>query len=440
MSRPTKEKETWREKIARLSNYLFPERELILRTDGRLTYVRFTQRLQLSAVFVLFAFLGWTAFGSFSYVLHDKIVEAKDHQIAGARLAYRSLLSEVSEYQKKFNSITDDLEENHSLMLGLVEQNASLQQSLKSVETQLKTTEKERASVISTRERLKADLSKIENEMRSLAGRNFSLKGNLNSVESNLETVISERNKALMEGTQMRRDLLLLENRLIELQASERDVVQQLGERASSFISSMEKIISLTGLNVGHLIDAETGLPKGQGGPFIEANPDGLPADMLKVNLTTLDSQLSHSGALQDILARLPLAAPLDSFYITSGYGKRQDPLNKKWASHYGVDLGGPFKSPVFSPAAGKVVKAGWNGRYGKFVEINHGAGISTRYGHLHKVLVKKGQKIDFRTKIGLLGNTGRSTGAHLHYEILFKNKSQNPLKFIKAGRHVFKE
>jgi murein DD-endopeptidase MepM/ murein hydrolase activator NlpD len=71
-------------------------------------------------------------------------------------------------------------------------------------------------------------------------------------------------------------------------------------------------------------------------------------------------------------------------------------------------------------------------------VEINHGAGIKTRYGHLDKTLVKKGQVIKFRDKIGLLGNSGRSTGAHLHYEVLFEGRPKDPMNFIKAGRYVF--
>jgi murein DD-endopeptidase MepM/ murein hydrolase activator NlpD len=134
------------------------------------------------------------------------------------------------------------------------------------------------------------------------------------------------------------------------------------------------------------------------------------------------------------------LSPPLNSFYITSSFGKRKDPINRRWAAHYGLDLGGPFKSRVYSPASGVVTYAGWKGKYGKLIEIDHGAGLKTRYGHLQKIYVKKGQKITFRQKIGLLGNTGRSTGAHLHYEIVFRGRAKNPMKFIKAGRNVFKE
>ena len=88
--------------------------------------------------------------------------------------------------------------------------------------------------------------------------------------------------------------------------------------------------------------------------------------------------------------------------------------------------------------APGVVTFSGWKGNYGRLVEVDHGAGIKTRYGHLAKSLVKKGQKVGFRDKIGLVGNSGRSTGAHLHYEVLFKNRPRNPTHFIKAGKYVF--
>ena len=84
--------------------------------------------------------------------------------------------------------------------------------------------------------------------------------------------------------------------------------------------------------------------------------------------------------------------------------------------------------------------QAGTYGRYGRFIEIDHGAGIKTRYAHLHRILVKRGEKVEFGQKIGQLGNSGRSTGPHLHYEIMFNGKPKDPMGFIKAGRHVFQK
>ena len=107
---------------------------------------------------------------------------------------------------------------------------------------------------------------------------------------------------------------------------------------------------------------------------------------------------------------------------------------------HNGVDLAGRRNSAIRATAPGKVVFAGWKGNYGRFVEIDHGNGFKSRYGHLNKTLVKKGQKVGHRAKIGLLGSTGRSTGPHVHYEVWFEKRALNPMKFIKAGRYVFKK
>ena len=106
---------------------------------------------------------------------------------------------------------------------------------------------------------------------------------------------------------------------------------------------------------------------------------------------------------------------------------------------HYGLDLTGFKKAKVYATAPGKVVKSGYKGKYGKFIEIDHGDGFKTRYGHLYKTLVKRGQEVKFRQKIGLLGNSGRSTGSHLHYEITHNGKQKNPWHFIKAGKYVYK-
>jgi murein DD-endopeptidase MepM/ murein hydrolase activator NlpD len=139
-------------------------------------------------------------------------------------------------------------------------------------------------------------------------------------------------------------------------------------------------------------------------------------------------------------MSRIPFAAPLSSYRITSRFGKRRDPKNKKWSAHYGLDMASSRKSNVYAPSMGVVKFAGWKGNYGRLIVIDHGAGIKTRYGHLDRFFVKKGQKVKLRQKIGLLGNSGRTTGAHLHYEVVFNGKSKNPSNFIKAGQNVFQK
>ncbi|NQU55776.1 MAG: peptidoglycan DD-metalloendopeptidase family protein [Rhodospirillales bacterium] len=427
-------------KISKTLDRWFPERQLMLRSEGRVSYVVLSKHLQLTAFAAVLALVGWSAFASVSYVFYGQFLDSKDNQVANARLAYRSLLSQVSAYQRKFSMITGDLESNHSMMLELVEKNASLQQNLKTVSSQLASTEQERESVLAVRQALREKLATNENELRSLGSQNFALKDNLETVETDLQIALKERNDSLFNGTRMRRQIKELDTRLADLETTERSAVLKLTERTINLNDSMQRVVEMAGLDLEKLVQENKSIPKGQGGPFIAATPDGKPASKLKAGLTDLEQHLQQSEGLQDIMRRLPMAPPLTSYRVTSSFGKRRDPINKKWAAHYGLDMGSPFKSPVYVAAPGVVKFAGWNGKFGKMIEIDHGAGLTTRFGHLNKILVKKGQQVNFRDKVGLLGSTGRSTGAHLHYEVIFKGRSMNPLKFFKAGRYVFQE
>ena len=421
-------------------NRLFTDRQLMLRSEGRVYFVTFSKRLQLSTVVVAIAFVGWSALTSISYVFYDQFLESKDNQIANTRLAYRSLLSQVASYQRKFSYITSDLESNHLMMLGLVKKNTSLQQTLSTISAKLKHTEQERESVLAVRQSLREKLADSEGEVRVLNSQNFALKDNLGIVESDLQFALGEHNEAMFKGTRMRRQIKDLDSRLVELERSEQHTALQLTERTLNLNSSMQRAVKIAGIEPENILKVNSDFPKGQGGPFIAAKPDGKPASKLKASLSDLEKHLLQSEGLQDIMRRLPMAPPLTSYRVTSSFGKRRDPINKKWSAHYGLDMGAPFKSAVYVAAPGIVKYAGWKGKFGKMIEIDHGSGIKTRFGHLHKILVKKGQKVNFRDKVGLLGSTGRSTGAHLHYEVIFNGRSMNPTKFFKAGRYVFQE
>jgi len=444
MSKPHGGEElTWLAGLRERAQAVFPERQVHFRTDGRVAFFRLTTLSQVIASAALIAALGWTGFSSHSYVEHNKVVAVKDGQIASARLAYHSLLGEVAEYQNKFNAITQDLEHNHAMMLGLVERNAKLQTSLRSISDELRTTQDDRSKIVAAREGLRRKLSNLEQELGGLTTRNFTLRDNLDSVENNLQMALQERNEARFESTRMKSYVQQLEERLASLQQSHENSVQRLTEQTLNQIGDLEKLVSLAGISPEKLAAVDDGKDSasGQGGPFIPAEAlDSMPAGELKKSLDQLDNHLVRLNNLKSAVRHLPLAAPLDTYYITSGFGKRRDPLNKRWAAHYGIDFGSGKNAPIFATAPGVVKHAGWKGRYGRFIEIDHGNGVVTRFGHLAKIFVKRGQKVAFRDKIALLGNSGRTTGAHLHYEILFKDRNVNPMKFIKAGRNVFQE
>ncbi len=406
-----------------------------------MSFVRFTQRAQISVFVCLLLAGGWMVFSSLAYMRNDAVVVGKDKQIADSKQAYRALLGEVSEYQKKFTDLTTDMEDSHDLMMGLVEKNASLRHSLTTVAKKLDVTRSQREQVASARESLKEKLSAIEIKVRDMSKQNFSLTDNLSTAEADLQKALAERNKSIYEGSRMHRRIKGLEIRLTDVEKTEEDAIQRLTDSTTTYIDTLERVVKAAGLNIKHLLKDYEPPANGQGGPFIAAALEkNLPGKQLKNQLSNLDIHLGRWEALQGVMRKIPLSAPLNNFNITSSFGKRRDPINKRWAAHYGLDLGGPFKSSVYSPAPGVVSYAGWKGKYGKLVEISHGAGLKTRYGHLNKILVKKGQKINFRQRIGFLGSTGRSTGAHLHYEVVFRGKAKNPMKFIKAGRNVFQK
>ncbi|WP_419904112.1 peptidoglycan DD-metalloendopeptidase family protein [Kiloniella sp.] len=228
-----------------------------------------------------------------------------------------------------------------------------------------------------------------------------------------------------------------LKNSLIEVSNIQRELIERLTERSKYSLDVIEKTVQMTGLNLDKLLGSED-LQTGQGGPYIPIDEVQESADF-EQSVNLLDMQLSRWESLQEVVSKLPLTTPIDQYRISSSFGKRRDPVTGKTSVHSGLDMAAPMKSSVYAPAPGKVVYSGWRGRYGRLVEIDHGNGIRTRYGHLRKLLVKQGQEVSHREKIALLGNSGRSTGPHVHYEVLYNGKPVDPRKFILAGRNVFK-
>jgi len=161
-----------------------------------------------------------------------------------------------------------------------------------------------------------------------------------------------------------------------------------------------------------------------EGGPFI---PLGGIRD------AALDP--SRLARLERLIARMPFAAPLLHYAVSSPFGIRRDPFDGERAFHPGVDLEAEIGDAVFSTAPGVVDFAGFDGAYGRMIEIDHGNGIRTRYAHLSRILVRVGDRIDEHQRIGSVGSSGRSTGPHLHYEVRIDGRPLNPAKFLAIGR-----
>jgi len=181
-------------------------------------------------------------------------------------------------------------------------------------------------------------------------------------------------------------------------------------------------------------IDGEYG-KQDVGGPLIAV--DGVAAFDTKVK--ELDEALNQLDALKKEARSYPIANPAPGRPISSGFGVRKDPLLGTPALHSGIDFRAQLGANALVTAPGVVVKAGWNGGYGRMVEVDHGNGFSTRYGHLSRIDVKVGDHLVRGGVVGEVGSSGRSTGPHLHYEVRRNGDAIDPLAFLKAGTKVGK-
>jgi murein DD-endopeptidase MepM/ murein hydrolase activator NlpD len=184
--------------------------------------------------------------------------------------------------------------------------------------------------------------------------------------------------------------------------------------------------------SAGLPVDGDFG-KSGVGGPLVAVgNPLGF-----ETRVRELDEALDLLERMKKEARRLPIANPAPGRAISSTFGVRKDPLLGTPAHHSGMDFRAPVGTPARASAAGTVVKAGWNGGYGRMIEIEHSSGFTTRYAHLSKIGVKEGQVVGGGEVIGKVGSSGRSTGPHLHYEIRRNGEAIDPLRFLRAGKKV---
>jgi murein DD-endopeptidase MepM/ murein hydrolase activator NlpD len=146
--------------------------------------------------------------------------------------------------------------------------------------------------------------------------------------------------------------------------------------------------------------------------------------------------RLDGPSAAPQQTAAIPSRKPVDDIHLTSNFGVRSDPFNGSHRMHQGVDIPGALGTPVYATADGIVSRAQWAGGYGNLVEINHGNGLQTRYGHMSKLIAQPNQRVVRGQLIGLMGSTGRSTGSHLHYEVRIAGAAVNPVPYLEGTNY----
>ncbi|MDH6232838.1 murein DD-endopeptidase MepM/ murein hydrolase activator NlpD [Mesorhizobium soli] len=204
--------------------------------------------------------------------------------------------------------------------------------------------------------------------------------------------------------------------------------INSLTENAYQTADAISEALESSGVQV----DSDYG-KSDVGGPLIAIeNPN-----MFDARVQELDESLDRLDKMKETARRLPIANPAPGRPVSSTFGVRPDPILGTPALHSGMDFRAPSGSAARATAPGTVVKAGWNGGYGRMVEIDHGFGFSTRYAHLSRIDVKEGQKVSLGEVVGEVGTTGRSTGPHLHYEVRQNGEAVNPLRFLKLGKEL---
>jgi murein DD-endopeptidase MepM/ murein hydrolase activator NlpD len=222
---------------------------------------------------------------------------------------------------------------------------------------------------------------------------------------------------------------------LARLEARQLAYAERLTRYADRRAARAEEAIREFGLNPRTLLaSARTA----QGGPFekLSTSRDG----SLDPRFERLALSLARMDALERGLSGIPQYMPADMRMITSGFGYRSDPIHGAAAMHAGLDFRGPIGSPIHAAADGRVSFVGIKEGYGKVVEITHGNGLMTRYAHMSAWRAKVGQTVDAGDIIGLIGNTGRSTGPHLHFEVRIHDRAVNPRPFLETAPHVLEE
>ena len=255
-------------------------------------------------------------------------------------------------------------------------------------------------------------------------------------MNQTLEEISIQRDEAAQTANLAKESMENLELEMQFFEEKSDQIFRQLEDALTISVEPLDKMFRTAGLSTKRLLDQVKRGYSGQGGalsPILFQSTVLESLDPRVDRANNIISQLDKLNVYRIAIEKTPFDIPVKETYrFTSGFGPRWGEM------HRGIDLAARSRAPIYATADGVVTRAGWNGGYGRVVYIKHPFGIETRYAHLARIRVKKGQSVSRGQKIGDMGNSGRSTGTHLHYEVRVGGKAVNPMIFIKAGKNVF--
>jgi len=386
----------------------FPERQIYLRSGGEVKYYVLTTKLQLLIVSVLSAMALLCLWTLINLLIGNNPLRTSGQEMQYQKANYERMVADLKAK-----------EENTQLMM--IEQRTNFETMARQLEQKHQT------------------LSQIMGAQTSV----LAVSG-APSFEYAPDRVLMAPTARDTTPRQSRRDVIQtaslttgldFDNSLNTMGATQDTFLIAAERETQEKIERNRALIQSTDMDIETILQAA---PQGKGGPFIPVSESLTGDNGFISRVAAIQARAVEVDALDSAIKALPLGHPVGvETYRTSSFGLRQDPFTKRPTMHHGLDFGGQRLAPVVATADGVVSYVGRKGAYGRIVEIDHGHGFKTRYAHLHKTFVKRGQKVDKGFKVGGMGSTGRSTANHLHYEIHFQGRAYDPSKFMKAGLYV---
>lgn len=421
----------------------FPERRLFLKSDTDTRFIRLRPGTQIMALVGSSAIVGWAIIATAILIMDSIGAGNFRDQAERDQRTYEERLSALSKErdmraeealaaQERFNSALERISAMQTELLASETRRRELETGVDVIQNTLRTAMKERDAA-----RLKATelAESLAGEGEGLANGDMLDGGTLDFMIAALQDTALERDKitenaqeALQSAKDMAQELALIRDR-------NEQIFRELEEAMTISVEPLEKMFSAAGLNTNSLLNTVRQGYSGHGGPLtpLSFSTRGSGSDPDAERANELLNQMDRLNLYRIAAEKAPFAVPLkDAFRFTSGFGMRWGRM------HNGADFAAPHGTAIYSTADGVVTFAGWQGGYGRLIKIQHEFGIETRYAHLSRIRVNQGQRVSRGERIGDMGNTGRTTGTHLHYEVRVGGKPVNPMTYIKAAKDVF--
>jgi len=423
----------------------FPERRVFLRSDTDTRFIRLRPATQLIAAAGACAIVAWAIIAT-SVLVMDSIGAGnfreqarRDLQTYEARLNALAVerdrrAEEALAAQQRFASALAQISAMQSELLRSETRRRELETGIEVIQATLRRTMTEREAAIENADRLAAALETGDGALPEAEG-NGSGDATMAFLSAALADAARERDQTLADAEDALRkaDEMAYELRLVNERNAE--IFSQLEDAMTISVEPLERMFRNAGLDPDRLISTVRRGYSGQGGPLmpISFSTRGEAPSPEAERANRIMTRLDELNLYRLAAEKVPLALPVKSaFRFTSGFGSRWGRL------HAGTDFAAAHGTPIYATADGVVSHAGWLSGYGQLIKIEHAFGIETRFAHLSRIRVRKGQRVSRGERIGDMGNTGRSTGTHLHYEVRVDGKPINPMTYIKAARDVF--